>query len=90
MKFSKQAIKFLESLEHIKRERIRTKIKKLAFTIIEEGMIPFRELQIKTLEGEWKGFMRMRAGKIRIIFRIDKEQDEILIYEIDYRGDAYK
>lgn len=32
----------------------------------------------------------MRSGKERIIFRIDKEQDILLVYEIDCRGDVYK
>ncbi len=32
----------------------------------------------------------MRSGKIRVIFRIDKEDDVLLVYEIDYRGDVYK
>ena len=32
----------------------------------------------------------MRSGKVRVIFRIDKEDDLLLVYEIDYRGDVYK
>ena len=32
----------------------------------------------------------MRSGKMRIIFRIDKADDVLLVYEIDYRGDVYK
>lgn len=90
VKFSKQSFNFLESLDRSKRERIRIKIKKLADMVNEQGLIPFRELQIKALEGAWKGFMRMRAGKIRIIFRIDRGQGEIFIYEIDCRGEVYK
>lgn len=42
------------------------------------------------MEGNWKGFMRLRIGKLRVIFRIDKDKDEIYIYEIDSRGDVYK
>ncbi len=57
---------------------------------LEEGIIPFRELNIKKLKGEWRGFYRMRLGKIRVISRIDIEKDKLIIYEIDYRGDAYK
>lgn len=52
--------------------------------------IPFTELKIKKLEGKWKGFFRMRTNGIRIIYRIDRESEEILVYEIDYRGGAYK
>jgi len=53
-------------------------------------VIPFRELDIKKLSGEWGDFFRMRMGKIRIIFRIDREKDELLVYEVDFRGDVYK
>ena len=45
---------------------------------------------IKTLEGEWQGFLRMRVGKIRIIFTVDVEQDELQIYDIGFRGNIYK
>jgi mRNA-degrading endonuclease RelE of RelBE toxin-antitoxin system len=31
----------------------------------------------------------MRTNGIRIIYRVDKENSEILVYEIDYRGGAY-
>ena len=51
---------------------------------LEEGIIPFREMNIKKLKGEWRGFYRMRLGKIRVIFRIDIEKDKLIIYEIDY------
>ena len=89
IKFSKNAIKFLEKLIERDKEKIRLKIKLLA-TSIEEGILPFRKMDIKKLEGNWKGFMRLRIGKLRVIFRIDKDTDEIYIYEIDFRGDVYK
>jgi mRNA interferase RelE/StbE len=59
-------------------------------TIEAQGIIPFKELDVKRLEGEWKGFLRMRSGRVRVIFRIDKEEDVFLVYGIDYRGDVYK
>lgn len=34
-------------------------------------------------------FLRMRVGKIRIIFTIDTERDELQIYNIGFRGDIY-
>ena len=42
------------------------------------------------MKGEWREFYRMRLGNIRVIFRIDIEKDKLIIYEIDYRGNAYK
>jgi len=45
---------------------------------------------VKRLEGDWQGFLRMRLGKMRVIFQIDKEDDVLFVYEINYRGDVYK
>ncbi|MGO9021147.1 MAG: type II toxin-antitoxin system RelE family toxin [Syntrophobacteraceae bacterium] len=90
VKFHNRTVKFLDKLDEKDRERIRLKLKSLVGTIEEQGIIPFKELDVKRLEGEWRGFLRMRLGKMRIIFRIDKEDDVLLVYEIDYRGDVYK
>ena len=89
IKFSKSAVKFLEKQNEKTKERIRLKLKGLTLTI-ESGIIPFRDMNIKRLHGEWKDFMKLRIGRIRVIFRIDKQKDEIYIYEIDYRGGIYK
>ena len=90
IRFHSRAVKFLEKLEEKDKEKIRLKLKSLVSTIEDQGVIPFKELDIKRLEGEWKGFLRMRSGKMRIVFRIDREDDVLLVYEIDYRGDVYK
>ena len=88
--FSKNATKFLGTVTDKEKEKIRQKIKELFIAISENGIIPFRALNIKTLEGNWKGFLRMRIGKLRVIFKIDKQSDNLLIYEIDFRGNVYK
>jgi mRNA interferase RelE/StbE len=90
IKFHNRAVKFLDKLDEKDKERIRLKLKSLVSAIEAQGIIPFKELDVKRLEGEWKGFLRMRLGKVRVIFRIDKEEDVLLVYEIDYRGDVYK
>ena len=90
VRFHNRVVKFLDKLDGKDRERIRLKLKSLVGTIEEQGIIPFKELDVKRLEGEWRGFLRMRLGKMRIIFRIDREDDVLLVYELDYRGDVYK
>ncbi len=90
IKFSRNAIKFLDKITEKDKERIRQKIKTLVLSIEEQGIIPFRELDIKKLSGEWSEFFRMRIGRMRIIFKIDREKDDFLVYEIDFRGDVYK
>ncbi|MCF7845525.1 MAG: hypothetical protein K9M12_02055 [Candidatus Pacebacteria bacterium] len=47
-------------------------------------------VDIKKLKGNWKGFYRVRKGKIRIILRFDFKKLIVFIEEMDYRKDAYK
>lgn len=88
LKFSKSAVKFINNLSE--KEQLKIKQKYLVEKINEDKNIPFQELNIKTLTGNWKGYLRLRIGKIRIIFRINSIDNELLIYEIDYRGSIYK
>jgi mRNA interferase RelE/StbE len=90
LNFSKNALKFLKKLSDKDTEKVRNKILQLLNSVEESGLVPSGELDIKTLEGEWQGFLRMRVGKIRIIFTVDIEQDELQIYDIGFRGDIYK
>jgi mRNA interferase RelE/StbE len=90
IKFSRPAAKFLDKITEKDKERIRQKIKTLVLSIENQGIIPFRELDIKKLSGEWSEFLRMRIGGMRVIFRIDHDKDEFLVYEIDFRGGVYK
>jgi mRNA interferase RelE/StbE len=90
VRFHQRAVKFLEKLDEKEKERVRLKVKSLVSAIETQGIIPFKELDVKRLEGEWKGFLRMRIGRVRVIFRIEKRDDVLLVYEIDYRGDVYK
>lgn len=90
VRFHNRAVKFLEKLDEKEKERVRLKVKSLVSAIETQGIIPFKELDVKRLEGEWKGFLRMRIGRVRVIFRIEKRDDVLLVYEIDYRGDVYK
>lgn len=87
---SKQAIKFVKKLAPKEQERIREKLASLLRSVEASGLIPSGELDIKTLEGEWKGCLRMRIGKVRILFTVDLEKDELQVYGIGFRGDIYK
>jgi mRNA interferase RelE/StbE len=90
LKLSKNSIKFLNNLSEKEKLRIKQKLKYLIVNLNETGNIPFQELDIKTLTGDWKGYFRLRIGKIRIIFNLLYEQNELFVYEIDYRGNIYK
>lgn len=90
IRFHNRAVKSLERLDAKDRERIRLKLKSLVGKIDAQGVFSYKEFDIKRLEGEWDGFLRMRIGRMRIIFQIEKEDHALLVYEIDHRGDVYK
>ncbi len=88
--FHRHAVKALEKLSPKNKEKIRKKIIELNSAYDGTGIIPFQELQIRKLDGKWKGCYRMRIGKRRMIFGLDPKNWEINIFEIDNRGDIYK
>jgi len=47
-------------------------------------------IDAKKLKGSWKGYFRIRKGKLRIIFSIDTSYRSLYVERIDFRGDAYK
>ncbi|BAU12269.1 hypothetical protein LEP3755_27980 [Leptolyngbya sp. NIES-3755] len=87
---SKASVKFLERLPAKETEKLQDKLALLLELLETEGVIPFNELDIKSLKGDWKGFHRMRVGKVRVVFTIDTEADELQVYDIDFRGNIYK
>ena len=82
---SKEADKFLEKNPKIK-PGIVSEIKK----IIKKHNGEAVSINIKNLEGKWKGYSRLRKGKVRVIFKLDLENNYIFIDSIDFRGDVYK
>jgi mRNA interferase RelE/StbE len=91
VQFSKRAVKFLKKLDTKTAERIRQKILQLQSMLEAEGIIPFNELDIKKLKGQWEGYFRLRVGQIRVIFAVVAGEIEVLlIYDIDVRGSIYE
>ncbi len=90
IKFNKSAVKFLNNLSSKEQAKIKEKLNFLVLMISDNGIIPFQKLDIKTLKGNWDGYLRLRIGKIRIIFRVDFGVNELFVYEIDSRGSVYK
>jgi mRNA interferase RelE/StbE len=89
IRIHRKALKFLEELPGYKRSLIEERLREL-LEALGRGILPYRRLDIRKLRGEWKGFLRMRVGDIRIIFKIDFDTKIIYIYHIHYRGKAYK
>jgi mRNA interferase RelE/StbE len=90
IKFRKNAIKFLEKANLEDTEKIQEKISQLLAFVEEQAIIPFTELDIKKMKGEWEGFYRLRTGKIRIVFTANTQSGEVEIFTIGTRGDVYK
>ncbi|MBE9075462.1 type II toxin-antitoxin system RelE/ParE family toxin, partial [Microcystis sp. LEGE 08355] len=84
IRISRSANKFLEKLDANSRKSVLTKIGILKTCLETQNVYPPEELDIKKLKGELKGFSRIRVGKMRVIFEIVKETDEIFIYEINF------
>ena len=55
-------------------------------------MLPYRGPDIRGLRGEWEVFLRLRIGRIRVVFRLDFDTRTVTVYihNIHYRGSAYK
>jgi mRNA-degrading endonuclease RelE of RelBE toxin-antitoxin system len=58
--------------------------------ILQKLDYPFSEsLDIKKIVNV-VGFYRLRVGKMRVIFEIDKKQKQIWIRKVGYRGGMYR
>lgn len=90
IKFRKKASKFLEKANLEDAERIQEKLNLLITMVEDHRILPFIELDIKKMKGEWEGFYRLRIGNIRVIFSVNLDCAEVEVYAIGTRGDVYK
>jgi mRNA interferase RelE/StbE len=82
--YSREAEKFINKQDI--REKVKNALKKFLQAMKGESV----NLDLTKLSGDWKGYYRIRIGKIRIIFDISKESREIFVEKVDHRGDVYK
>lgn len=81
---SKRAFKFLGSLDGKTRQRIIADLDGLAnYPLLDKS------LDIARLEGQ-KGYFRLRTGRIRTVYSIDKDAGAVLVRKIAYREAAYE
>ena len=90
VKFRKQPVKFLQKANSEDVTKIQNQLNQLLIAIEQQGIIPFTELDIKKMRGDWEGFYRLRVGKMRVIFIVDFDSSELEVYTIGARGDVYK
>ena len=48
------------------------------------------KVDIKKLRGNWRGFLRLRIGEIRVIFKLDVDEKVVEICKAGLRGKVYK
>ena len=85
VKYSKNAQKSINRMDKPTKTRIKNAIEGLKLTPPEGD--------IKDMKGvEFEGYMRLRVGQYRIIFRYDVERGIkiLFIFKIGSRGDIYK
>lgn len=84
IEYSRHAERFIN--KHNVRDEVREELKKVLLKIKGENV----NIDIKKLSGEWKGYLRVRKGKLRIIFELVKKENIIFVERIDNRGEVYK
>ncbi|MBE9571463.1 MAG: hypothetical protein IMF11_12610 [Proteobacteria bacterium] len=82
---SKQADKFAEK-ENINDDQIQLLIQK--FINYSKGLD--ENIDVRKMKGKWKGYHRIKIGKIRMILRVDFKERVVFLDRIDYRGRVYK
>ncbi len=84
-----RAHRFLEDLPGDWRRLVEDKLRELV-EALDHGVLPYRRLDIRKLRGKWEGFLRLRVGNIRVIFRLDFENKIVYIYNIHNRKSTEK
>jgi mRNA interferase RelE/StbE len=79
----KRAAKVLSGLEPELRGQILDRLEALA---ADPGTAP----GVKPMQGEWRGYYRVRHGDWRLIYLWDRAADTILVAHAGPRGDVYK
>jgi mRNA interferase RelE/StbE len=85
IELSRQVDKFAKK-ENIKDDEILTLGKK----VINYSKGLDENIDVKKMKGKWKGYHRIKIGKIRMILRIDFKNKIAFIDKIDFRGDVYR
>jgi len=84
VEYSKEAEKFIEK-QDVHTEVIE-QLKKFLIKITGGNV----NIDLKKLVGNWDGYYRLRKGRLRIIFEVNKNERVLFVEKIDFRGDVYK
>lgn len=81
---SHKVIKFIKKLPRKQQELVNSKFEKLKKDPFNHPELDLKKMQNKT------SLYRLRVGRIRFIYEVDKRQVIILIFTGDVRGGVYK
>ena len=84
IEYSRHADKFIE------REDIRVTVREQIKGFLKKIRGERVNIDVKKLKGKWKGYLRIRKGKLRVIFAVDFEDKALYVERVDFRGKAYK
>ena len=84
IEYSRHADKFIE------REDIRVTVREHIEDFLKKMRGERINIDLKKLKGKWKGYLRIRKGKLRVIFAVDFEDKALYVERVDFRGKAYK
>lgn len=76
------ALRTIQSLPKTIRARIREKIDALADDVRPHG--------VKSLQGSQKGYLRLRVGDYRIIYRVEDERLLVFVVAVGHRREVYR
>ena len=82
LSFTPSAKSDLEKLDRSLQKRIVEKLDWLQNNF--DKIIPL------ALTGEWRGFFKLRIGDWRVVYKIEWDQNSIIVYIIDQRDKIYK
>ena len=83
IEYSRRAYKFIE------KHKIHDEIKKVVVNFLRMIKGEPVKVDVKRLKGEWKDYLRIRKGKLRIILKVEWKRKTILVEAIDFRGNIY-
>ncbi len=86
VEIGKQSEKFLDKNSADIRDIVYDKIRNVIEWLENKNNLI---VDLKKLKGDYLGFYRIRAGKVRIIISIDKINHIIKIQNINFRGNIY-
>ena len=79
----KRAIKFIETLNSTRKERIREII-----LVLKQNPVPIRQVDLAKLKG-YDNLYRIRIGNARIIYEVFWNERRILLHYVGPREKAY-